>query len=225
MKPVEITPAEAGDDPEAGPERQRQRQRRHLTAADWPKLTGTARRGTPAEVAAGKRPGAAPERPGEPLPDLLPLIRRQARRQLGPGRYLEGGFVARGHLGFVPHLARIDRDADWVAAILAASVLPWQGEVPAELRDQARFQAMVLGVDRILVIHLQLASWEEGQAMIEAGQVPAGRLETFKVEVPAAERDRIEHQAEHWWKRHVQGPPEPAGTAAPGGRTPAPRDT
>lgn len=103
------------------------------------------------------------------------------------------------------HLARIDRDADWVVALLAASVLPWKGEVPAEVRDQARFQAMVLGVDRVLVIHLQLASWEEGRALVEAGQVAPARLATYKVDVPAPERDRLERQAGQWWRRHVLG--------------------
>jgi hypothetical protein len=205
MKPVVITPI----DPTFNRDAWLDLLRRHLTAADWPKITGSARRGTQADVVADKRPGspqaASPDRPQDPLPDLVPLIREQVRKLLGPGRYLEGGLVARGHLGFVPHLARIDRDADWVATILVASVLPWKGEVPAETRDQAQFQAMVLGVDRVLVIHLQLASWEEGQAMLEAGLVPAGRLVTYKVEAPAPERDRLERQAAHWWKRHVLG--------------------
>ena len=205
MKPVVITPPDAACHPDAWLDLLRQ----HLTSADWPKITGTARRGTQADVVADKRPDpaqtAAPSRPPESLPDLLPLIREQARKRLGPGRYLEGGLVARGHLGFVPHLVRIDQDADWVAAMLAASVLPWKDEVPSEARDQAHFQAMVLGVDRVLVIHLQLASWEEGQALVEAGLVPANRLVTHKVEAPAAVRDRLERQAAHWWKRHVLG--------------------
>ena len=182
--------------------------RRHVTATDWPKITGTSRWGNVGDVINGKL-GEEPERWSvPPLPirvgnELEPLIIEQTKIHLGRGDYLSQAFISRRHIGFTPDLALIDKPSGWVLAEIKVSVMEWGGSVPPDYLDQVKFQATVLGVDEVLVVHLQLRSWKEGLWMIGKGAVPTDRLVAYKVPVDEAERLHIEREAERWWKRCI----------------------
>lgn len=204
MHKVTITNVNAKEDREAWLALRRQ----HITATDWPKITGTSRWGTPEDVLADKQDREVESEFGTSLPmrvgtDLEPLIIERAKPLLGSGEFLSQAFVARKHLGFTPDLMRIQEDAEWALAEIKVSVKAWRGAVPADYLDQVQFQAMVLGVDQVQVIHLQLSSWQEGLRMIRSGTLPVNRLAWYQVQVNERQRNRIERQATEWWKRNI----------------------
>jgi len=178
--------------------------RRYLSATDWPKLTGSSPWAGEAEVLADKL-GAGGEAvwslPMQVGKAMEPLLVDQALRLLGEGEPVTQAFLSRGHLGFTPDLLLV-KEGEWTLAEFKVSVKPWHGAVPPDYLDQVRFQATVLGLGEVQVIHLQLASWQEGLAFLEAGSVPGDRLEIYRVPVEAAERKRIGRRAEAWWARH-----------------------
>ena len=182
--------------------------RQHITATDWPKITGTNPWASAGDVISDKRSSgnerwSKPDLPLQIGTDLEPMIIEKVKKMLGPGEFLSQAFVSRGHLGFTPDLARINGGSDWVLAEIKVSVMDWRGAVPAYCLDQVKFQATVLGIDQVQVIHLKLASWEEGLEMIEAGSVPMDRLAVYRVDVSEAARKLIERKAERWWKAHI----------------------
>ena len=204
MNKVTITHVNAADNREAWLALRRQ----HLTATDWPKITGTSRWGTAEEVTWDKL-GSAPtgtfksSLPMQVGTDLEPLIIKQAKNVLGRGEYLSQAFLARRHMGFTPDLIRLHKTTDWVLAEIKVSVAEWGGAVPPDYLDQVRFQATVLGLDRVQVFHMQLASWGEGLRLIKLGKVPPESLTVYQVEVGTAERKRIERQSLRWWKENI----------------------
>jgi hypothetical protein len=131
------------------------------------------------------------------------LIIEQTKIHLGRGDYLSQAFISRKHIGFTPDLVLIDKPSNWVLAEIKVSVVEWCGWVPPDYLDQVKFQATVLGVDEVLVVHLQLRSWKEGLWMIREGVVPTDRLVAYKVPVDESERLEIEQKAERWWKRFL----------------------
>jgi len=179
--------------------------RKFLSATDWPKITGSSPWAGASDVLEDKRgPGGEavwtlPMRVGKALE---PLIVDRALALLGPGEPVTQAFLSRGHLGFTPDLLLVREGADWTLAEIKVSVRPWNGEVPEAYQDQVKFQATVLGVGEVQVLHLELASWQEGQAFLAAGSVPPGRLRVYRVRVAKAERGRIERKAEAWWTSH-----------------------
>ena len=182
--------------------------RQHITATDWPRITGTSPWATSRDVIADKLNAGGEGEGKRTIPmqvgtDLEPLIIKQAKKLLGPGKYLSQAFVSRRHLGFTPDLARIDESSDWVLAEIKVSVMSWRGAVPAYCLDQVKFQATVLGINQVHVIHLKLANWEEGLEMIESGSIPMNRLSVYRVDVSEAERKLIERNAERWWTAHI----------------------
>jgi predicted phage-related endonuclease len=179
--------------------------RRYLSATDWPKLTGASPWAGPEDVVRDKLglldtgcEWSLPMRVGKALE---PLIVERALARFGPGQPVLQAFLSHGHLGFTPDLVLVRPGADWVLGEIKVSVKDWKGRVPEVYLDQVRFQATVLGVDEVTVIHLQLASWEEGLAFLDAGEVPAERLAYHRVRVGAAERRKLQAQAEAWWEQ------------------------
>lgn len=83
------------------------------------------------------------------------------------------------------------------------SVKEWGGLVPPDYLDQVRFQATVLGLKQVQVVHLKPANWSEGPAMIKSGSVPPERLAVHRVMVGEDERKAIEQGAEGWWMKFV----------------------
>ena len=204
MKKVTITTANATENREAWLALRRQ----HLTATDWPKITGTSRWGTAEDVAWDKLNPAPGGEYKSNLPmqvgtDLEPLIINLAKNVLGRGEYLSQAFLARRHMGFTPDLIRLHKTADWVLGEIKVSVAEWGGSVPRDYLDQVRFQATVLGLDRVQVFHLQLSSWGEGLRLIKLGKLPPERLAVYQVEVSATERQRIERQSLRWWQENI----------------------
>ncbi len=185
--------------------------RRHVTATDWPKITGTSRWGTADDVLADKLE-PEPETEFEvslPLKvgsGLEPLIIERVQEIWGDGKYLPPAFVSRKRMGFTPDLARIDSPSGWLLAEIKVSVKDWEEEVPPDYLDQVRFQAAVLGINQIQVVHLKLASWAEGLKMMNRGSVPIERLFRYLVDVEEEERKSIEREAERWWSKHIGNP-------------------
>jgi len=182
--------------------------RQHLTATDWPKITGTSRWGDAFSVLDDKlNPGGDEDfKPSLPMrvgTALEPLIIRSIQKDWGPGKYLSQVFVSRKHLGFTPDLVLLATPDQWRLAEIKVSVKPWLGWVPPDYLDQVSFQATVLGIGQVQVIHLQLESWGEGLALIRSGTLPADRLTAYNVEVDEVDRRRIERKAEKWWKAHI----------------------
>jgi len=151
--------------------------RRHVTATDWPKITGTSRWGNEEDVINGKLGEERERWSVPPLPirvgnELEPLIIEQTKIYLGRGDYLSQAFVSRRHIGFTPDLALIDRPSGWLLAEIKVSVKEWNGWVPSDYLDQVKFQATVLGVSEVLVVHLQLQSWKEGLCDVLPTSIP-----------------------------------------------------
>lgn len=183
--------------------------RRHVTATDWPKITGTSPFGTAEKVLNEKLPATPGGSSTVSLPmrvgtALEPLIIARARSWMGPGEYLSQAFITRRHLGFTPDLARIDKPSGWVVAEIKVSVREWGGKVPPEYIDQVKFQATVLGLNRVQVVHLKLSNWAEGLAMIKSGSIPMERLAVYHVQAKEDERRGIEQQAEKWWRSYIR---------------------
>jgi hypothetical protein len=131
-------------------------------------------------------------------------------KRQGRGDYLSQVFISRKHLGFTPDLLRINTTSDWILSEIKVSKRKWHGAVPPAVLDQVRFQATVLGIDQIQVVHLELLDWDEGLEMIQAGSLPAKRLAVYLVDMDLNERNRIERKAEKWWNAHVlNGEPLP----------------
>ena len=184
--------------------------RRHVTATDWPKINGTSLWGSADDVIADKLYESEEENGPTPLPMRLgaalePLIIREIKEEWGPGDYLSQSFVSRKHLGFTPDLAKVHEGVDWELAEIKMSVKRWGEEIPSHYLDQVEFQATVLGVQRVHIVHLELCDWGEGFRMLSAGQVPKGRLEVYPIEVSSTVRRRIERRAEAWWASHIAG--------------------
>lgn len=204
MKKVTITNFNAKEDREAWLALRRQ----HITATDWPKITGTSRWGTEADVIADKgnidcggyfKP-SLPMRVGT---DLEPLIIERVLELLGPGEYLSQEFISRKHLGFTPDLVQVNKASDWVLVEIKVSVKDWNEEVPPDYLDQVKFQATVLGIDQVQIVHLKLASWSEGLQIIRSGDLPEDNLTRYLVDVDEGERKQIERKADRWWKSHI----------------------
>jgi predicted phage-related endonuclease len=206
MKKVTVTEVNGSHDREAWLALRLQ----HLTATDWPKITGTSPWGTAEDVLNEKLeadPGGAftMTLPMQVGTDLEPLIIARTKKRRGPGEYLSQAFLSRRHMGFTPDLLRIEEASDWELSEIKVSVKDWSGRVPPEYVDQVRFQATVLGIDHVQVVHLKLANWAEGLAMIRSGAIPPRRLAVYRVEVAEAERRRIERQSRRWWMEHILG--------------------
>ena len=182
--------------------------RRHITATDWPKITGTSRWGNSDDVIADKQnrfSGECDFTPSLPMrvgTELEPLIVERAMELLGPGEYFSQDFISRKHLGFTPDLVQINGSSDWVIVEIKVSVKDWNEEVPPDYLDQVKFQATVLGLDQVQIIHLKLGSWQEGLRMIRSGNLPEESLTRYLVDVDDAERKQIERKADRWWKLH-----------------------
>jgi predicted phage-related endonuclease len=204
MHSVEIIKASANENREAW----LAIRRKHVTATDWPKITGTSRWGSACDVIDDKRNDSEDEDRPTPLPmyvgsALEPLIIKEIKKEWGPGNYLSQWFLSRKHLGFTPDLAKIHADGDWELAEIKVSVKEWGEKVPPDYLDQVEFQATVLGVQRVHIVHLELSNWGEGLRMFNAGMVPTDRLELYPIDVSSSVRRRIERQAETWWASHM----------------------
>ena len=204
MHRVEITNANANQHREAW----LAIRRRHVTATDWPKINGTSLWGNACDVIADKLYESEEESGPTPLPlrigsALEPLIINEIKKEWGPGTYLSQSFVSRKHLGFTPYLAKVQEGADWELAEIKVSVKKWGEEVPSHYLDQVEFQATVLGLERVHIVHLELSEWGEGFRMLRAGKVPTERLELYPIDVNSTVRRRIERKAEGWWASHI----------------------
>jgi len=182
--------------------------RKHVTATDWPKITGTSRWGNACDVIEDKRYGTEEAFRSVPLPmrvgtALKPLIIKEIKKEWGPGRYLSQSFISRKHLGFTPDLAMVYEGDDWGLAEIKVSVKRWFELVPPYYLDQVEFQATVLGIQRVHIVHLELNDWGEGFRMLKVGKVPTDRLELYPIDVSSSVRRRIERQAEGWWASHI----------------------
>jgi predicted phage-related endonuclease len=181
-----------------------------VTATDWPQITGTSPWGDAQDVMLEKASDLVEDEGGEiavPLrvgKQLEPIIAKAIKKQWGRGQYLCPAFVTRRHLGFTPDLARIDIPTGWLLGEIKVSVKDWRGTVPPNYLDQVKFQATVLGINQVQIIHLHLSSWTEGDELTTAGVLPPGRLEWFEVLVSERERASIERRSERWWQMHVQ---------------------
>lgn len=204
MKKVIITNVNAKEDREAWLALRRQ----HITATDWPKIMGTSRWGNAVDVISDKESDDDEDyfQPSLPMrvgTELEPLIIHIAMEMLGPGYYLTQQFVSRKHIGFTPDLLQINDGSDWVLVEIKVSVKDWNGIVPPDYMDQVKFQAMVLGIDQVQVVHLKLASWQEGLRMIQSRDIPDENLTRYLVDVDEAERNQIERTADRWWELHI----------------------
>jgi len=181
---------------------------RFITATDWPKIMGSSRWGDASNVIDDKlypqdgleSEASVPMRVGTALE---PLIIQRVKEEWGDGDYLSQAFISRKRMGFTPDLVLQKADSDWVLAEIKVSVREWGDWVPEDYLDQVRFQATVLGIDEVQVVHLKLQNWAEGFQMIRAQSVPTERLTAFRVEVPERERRQIARQAEQWWKENI----------------------
>jgi predicted phage-related endonuclease len=183
--------------------------RQHLTATDWPKITGTSRWGSAEDVVLDKLSEDSdgdfePNIPMRVGTSLEPYIIERTKNRLGPGDYLSQVFISRQCLGFTPDLIRLDRGTEWVLSEIKVSVKDWRGVVPPDYLDQVRFQAMVLGLDEVQVVHLQLPSWQEGLRLVEVGAIPDRLLATYRVAVGVQERKLIERKAKRWWAENIE---------------------
>jgi len=204
MKKVTLTNVNAKEDREAWLALRRQ----HITATDWPKITGTSRWGTEADVISDKNIDADEDyfQPSLPMrvgTELEPLIIEIAMEMLGPGEYLTQQFVSRKHIGFTPDLLQIHTTSDWVLVEIKVSVKDWNDAVPPDYLDQVKFQATVLGIDQVQIVHLKLASWQEGLEMIRSGYIPEDSLTRYLVDINEGERKQIERKADRWWKFRI----------------------
>ena len=183
--------------------------RRHLTATDWPQITGSSRWGSEEDVIFDKLNPVTDDN-GQPTlsmqvgTGLEPFVVDSCKREHGSGEYLAQAFLSRNILGFTPDMIRITPGSDWEITEIKVSVKDWGGYVPPGYLDQVRFQATVLGVDHVRVVHLKLQSLKEGFDLIKTGRVSHNRLAIYRVDVPEAERKRIERQAIRWWKDNVE---------------------
>jgi len=134
---------------------------------------------------------------------LEPLIIQTVKEEWGRGNYLSQVFISRKCMGFTPDLILLEQCSDWVLAEIKVSIKDWGGWVPEEYLDQVRFQATVLGLDEVQVIHLNLQTWAEGFQMIRGRSVPTDRLVAYRVKVPERERRQVERDAERWWREHI----------------------
>lgn len=182
--------------------------RQHITATDWPKITGTSRWGTADDVIADKlddfpEGNFTPSLPMRVGTALEPLIVERVKEWMEPGDFLAQDFICRKHLGFTPDLVRIDSSSNWELVEIKVSVKDWNDEVPPDYLDQVRFQATVLGIDQVQIVHLKLSSWQEGLRIIRAGELPEDGLELYLVDVEESERKRIDRKADSWWKMNI----------------------
>ena len=205
MKRVTIAKVNARSDRDAWLELRR----RHLTATDWPKITGTSRWGSAEDVVADKQgfsfgEGFTPSLPMRVGTELEPMIVKRAIELLGPGEYLSQEFISRKHLGFTPDLVQVNRSSEWVLVEIKVSVKEWNEAVPPDYLDQVRFQATVLGLDQVQLIHLKLPSWQDGLRIIRSGLLPEEDLTRYLVDVDEAERNQIERKADRWWKLNIE---------------------
>ena len=204
MRRVKITDANASENREIWLALRRQ----HITATDWPRINGTSRYGCASDVLADKLVVHSEDEYVDSLPmrvgkGLEPLIVDKRIKRLGKGDYLSQVFISRKHMGFTPDLLQIKKGTDWALSEIKVSIRKWSGIVPPEVLDQVRYQATVLGIDQVQVVHLELSSWKEGLEMIRAGTLPGRRLAVYRVEVSEADRNRIERESERWWKVHI----------------------
>jgi len=204
MRRVKITDANASENREIWLALRRQ----HITATDWPRINGTSCYGNASDVMTDKLVVHADNDYEDSLPirvgrGLEPLIVDKTIKRLGKGDYLSQVFISRKHMGFTPDLLQINQGTDWALSEIKVSKRKWSGTVPPEVLDQVRYQATVLGIGQVQVVHLELSSWEEGLEMMRAGTFPARRLAVYRVEVNEAQRNRIERESEKWWKAHV----------------------
>jgi|GEM_PF-2871688 len=179
----------------------------YLTATDWPKITGASRWGDASTVIADKASLPDDEERVLPLPmrvgkELEPLIIESIKKEWGEGDYLSQVFIARKYMGFTPDLLLWEGD-QWKLAEVKVSIRDWNGWVPEDYLDQVRFQATVLGVREVHVVHLKLSSWAEGSWMIGEQSVPTDRLTVYVVPVSASEREQITRRSERWWNANI----------------------
>lgn len=204
MRRVKITDVNDSDNRESWLALRRQ----HITATDWPRINGTSRYGNASDVMTNKLVvhddddyvDSLPMRVGK---GLEPLIVEKTIRQLGKGDYLSQVFISRKHMGFTPDLLQINKGKDWALSEIKVSKRKWSGTVPLEVLDQVRYQATVLGIGQVQVVHLELSSWEEGLEMMRSGTFLTNRLAVYRVEVNEVQRNRIERESERWWKAHI----------------------
>ena len=183
--------------------------RQHITATDWPKITGTSRWQSAHQVISDKLETEfggvfTPNLPMKVGSELEPLIISKAKGILGRGEYLSQAFISRKKLGFTPDLILMKPTSDWILAEIKVHKAEWGGVVPPDYLDQVRFQATVLGVNQVHVIHLPLTSWGEGLRLINSGDVPLKRLEVLRVDINETERKQIERKALRWWKENIE---------------------
>jgi predicted phage-related endonuclease len=204
MNPVTVHSVNADQDREAW----LALRRHYLSATDWPKLNGTSPWGGAEDVVRDKvgplQPPCVWSLPMQVGKALEPLIVERALPRFGPGQPVLQAFLSHGVLGFTPDLLLMRPGADWALAEIKVSVKDWRGRVPEVYLDQVRFQATVLGVDEVTVVHLRLATWDEGLAFLAAGAVPAERLHFHTVRVGPAERREIQARAEAWWEQRLE---------------------
>lgn len=183
--------------------------RQHLTATDWPKITGTSRWGNADDVVADKRSydytgDFTPSFPMRVGTALEPLIAERVMEWMEPGEYLSQDFICRKHLGFTPDLLRIDSSSNLELVEIKVSVKDWNDEVPPDYMDQVKFQATVLGIDQVQIVHLKLPNWPEGFSIARSGNLPEEGLSVYVVDIDEAERGRVERKAERWWKENIE---------------------
>lgn len=183
----------------------------YLTATDWPKITGSSRWGDDSDVIADKTlplegPVFEPSLPMRVGTGLEPLIIRHIRGEWGEGDDYSQVFITRKHMGFSPDLL-LWQEGRWRLAEIKVSIRSWDGWVPEDYLDQVRFQATVLGIDDVHVVHLQLASWREGLQMMRNRSVPVERLTMYEVPVTVRERRRIASQSARWWNSNIGAHP------------------
>jgi hypothetical protein len=135
---------------------------------------------------------------------LEPWIIERVKEEWGLGDYLSQVFISRKQMGFTPDLILSKHGKDWILAEIKVSVRDWGGWVPEDYLDQVRFQATVLGIDEVQVIHLKLQNWGEGYQMIRSRCIPTDHLTAYRVEVPESQRKQIERRAKKWWKDFIE---------------------
>lgn len=179
----------------------------YLTATDWPKITGSSRWGDAYGVIADKTlplegPGFEPSLPMRVGTGLEPLIIRHIQDEWGEGEDYSQLFITRKHMGFTPDFL-LWQENRWQLAEIKVSIRDWGGCVPEDYLDQIRFQATVLGIGEVHVVHLKLASWGEGLKMMHNRSVPIERLKIYEVLVSATQRRLIANQSARWWNANV----------------------
>jgi regulator of replication initiation timing len=192
----------------------------HLTATDWPKITGSSKYGSAADVLLDKV-GLAPEITMNAAMMVGKKAEAYINRALLPhipqGRLESNPFYSNGCLGITPDLLLVDRPEGQVPLMweYKTSSRSWYGKVPAMYRDQCQFQLAGMELPEVTVVFWQYKQTpEEILALMDDPdfEIDYDDLEFYTISQEPAEGEELRFRAINWFEAHVLfGEPLPQG--------------